>query len=68
MDGPGCGRPPRFKLLSWVAYAQSFTSPCLSLSTCTAKDGGASELTEKWVEDRCRRMEGMWKGCGGGRE
>lgn len=20
------------------------------------------------MEERCRRMEGMWKGCGGGRE
>lgn len=73
MDGPGCGRSPRFKLLSWVTYAQSFTSPCLSLSTCTAKDGGASELTEKWdgrqMQVHGGHVERMWRGqgveCGG---
>lgn len=38
--GPCYGRPLKFKLLSWVAYAQFFTSLCLSLSTCKGKDGG----------------------------
>lgn len=66
--GPCCGRLPRFKLLSWVAYAQFFTSLCLSLSTYTGKDGGASVHMEKWdgreVQAHGVHVERMWSGQG----
>ena len=52
-------------LPSWIAYAQFFTSLCLSVSTCMGKDGGTSELTEKQdgreIQVHGRHVEMVWR-------
>lgn len=60
MMGPCCGRPPRFKLLNWVGYAQFFTSLCLGLYM--HREGWGSICTHREV--RWERDTGAWRACG----